>query len=607
MTKFETLIKIIDELRKEAPEGYKSYYPLEEEIEKLNQARSRAYIHLFLKVKFGLLDFVERENYVTDGINDGGIDAYYIDTELKKIFFIQSKFRVNEKNFESRDIKYEELLNMDLDRVLDGEENYENGTPYNSKVKKLIDDLRSVNGLGRYSYEVIILANTKEVPKSKLEKLTGRVGTVSEYNFERSYEELLFPVVTGTFYNNSELIIEINLSDKSSEDISYSVETEFADCQISVLFVPTVEIAKTMYKYKNSILKYNPRSYLDLHSNDVNKNIENTIKNKATNEFALFNNGITMLSDETFLNKKVAKKGSGQVIFTNPQIINGGQTAYTLSRIYEEALDSKISMDVFDSKEILLKVITFGNNDVKDYEKVKLIEEISKATNSQTEVTEADRRSNDKVQIDLQKIIFDKYGLFYQRKSGEYGEGIKNKYIKRDQIIDRELIMRLALAVNGEPSKARRSGEKVLFKKNNFDQVLVDSSKYKEYVYAFTVHTRLISIQNGFKDYDGNKDGVVNYGYSLRFGKLSVVYAVMKSLSNHDFSKIEANIDIILSKWLDFEKYVISLDSNKSYFREVVDQDTQEVRLILNFDGYYKGKTLNSQLEKYNFNQDLLI
>ncbi|MFK3991008.1 AIPR family protein [Psychrobacter sp. NPDC064578] len=301
MTKFETLIKIIDELRKEAPEGYKFYYPLETEFEKLNQARSRAYIHLFLKVKFGILDFEARESYITDGAEDGGIDAYYIDTELKTIFFIQSKFRVNEKNFESREIKYEELLNMDLDRVLDGEEKYESGIPYNNKVKKLISELRNVNGLGRYSYEVIILANTKKVPKSKLEKITGRVGNVSEYNFERSYEELLFPVVTGTFYNNSELIIEINLSDKSSEDISYSVETEFTDCQISVLFVPTVEIAKTMYKYKNSILKYNPRSYLDLHSNDVNKNIENTIKNKATNEFALFNNGITMLSDETFL------------------------------------------------------------------------------------------------------------------------------------------------------------------------------------------------------------------------------------------------------------------------------------------------------------------
>ncbi|MFK3989076.1 AIPR family protein [Psychrobacter sp. NPDC064578] len=294
-------------------------------------------------------------------------------------------------------------------------------------------------------------------------------------------------------------------------------------------------------------------------------------------------------------------------MFTNPQIINGGQTAYTLSRIYEDVLEGKVSIDIFDSKEILLKVITFSNNDVKDDEKIKLIEEISKATNSQTEVTEADRRSNDKVQIDLQKVIFDEYGLFYQRKSGEYGEGIKNKYIKRDQIIDRELIMRLALAVNGEPSKARRSGEKVLFKKNNFDQVLVDASKYKDYVYAFTVYTKLIAIQNNFKDHDGNKDGLVNYGYSLRFGKLSVVYAVMKSFSNHDFSKMEERIDFILSKWLGFEKYVVNLDSNKSYFREIVDQDTQEVRLISNFDGYYKGKTLNSQLEKYDFNQDTLI
>jgi hypothetical protein len=48
-----------------------------------------------------------------------------------------------------------------------------------------------------------------------------------------------------------------------------------------------------------------------------------------------------------------------------------------------------------------------------------LHKEISRATNQQTAVDDADRRSNDKIQIELQK-----YGLFYERKRGEFFDGL---------------------------------------------------------------------------------------------------------------------------------------------------------------------------------------
>ena len=78
MNKYETLVKILDVLRKEAPESYKFYHPVESNTTKLNQARARAYIHLFLKVKFGLLTFEERIKYFTEGTEDTRIDGYYI-------------------------------------------------------------------------------------------------------------------------------------------------------------------------------------------------------------------------------------------------------------------------------------------------------------------------------------------------------------------------------------------------------------------------------------------------------------------------------------------------------------------------------------------------
>lgn len=603
MSKYNTLINVLDVLRKEAPETYKFYHPLESDIQKINQARSRALIHLFLKVKFGLIEFIEREKYVVDGSNDAGIDGYFINKDNKMVYFIQSKFRTNEENFESREIKYEELLNMEVDRVLDGETTYENGQKYSSKIQNLIEDIQEIDGIVKYNYEVIILANTKDVRQSKLRKLTGGI-SATEYNFKKTYEELLFPIVTGTFYDQSELIIEINLGNKSSEDISYSVDTEFTDCEISALFVPTIEIAKSLYKYKNSILKYNPRSYLDMASGSVNSDIAKTILTKNTNEFALFNNGITMLSDDTSLNKRIAKKETGQLVVTNPQIINGGQTAYTLSTIYEDVLEGKISEKVFKNKEVLLKVITFeddSSSEIKEGDKLKLIEAISKATNQQTVVSEADRRSNDKIQIELQNLIYNEYGLFYQRKTGEYGEGLRNKYISRKQIIDRELLLRLILAIDGKPSQARRSGAKVLFKKSNFDNTLNDSTRFKEFIFAYKIYEELNLIQSSFKNNKENRDGIINYGYSLRYGKFSVISALMSEYNTIKSTNISELVSNVLRKWHKFEDSILLENNNRNYFREIKDIETGTIRQILNFDGYYKGRTVNQQIKDYNF------
>lgn len=603
--KYSILVNVLDTLRNEAPEEHKKYHPLESEVEKINQARSRSYIHLFLKVKFGLLDFLEREEFLTDDPNDGGIDAYYIEKDTKTIFFIQSKFRITQKNFETKDIALEEILSMDIDRIVDGDKESESGQKYNNKILNLIHKITSIDDIGKYTYKAIILANLKEeIKSSQLKKLTG--GFACEvYNFDKCYQELLFPLITGTFYNVSELFISLNLSRKTSDEISYSVNTEYGTCDITVVFVPILEIAKIMYKYKNSILKFNPRSYLDLKGNTVNKAISDTVKKNKTNEFALFNNGITMLSDNTDINKKIGKKEQAQMIVVNPQIINGGQTAYTLSKLYEDTLKNGDQNDIFSNKEVILKIITFSQDDnMSEKKKRKLIEEVSKATNQQSPVVEADRRSNDEIQIDLQEKIYNTFGYFYERKKGEFGDGLFNKYIDRNKIIDRVQFLRICLAVKGDVSNARRAGETVLFKNDKFKQILTDSNKYKQYFFAYLTIRNLSKIQNKFKDQQNNRDGIINYGYSLRYGKYSVVSIVSQYFEeNFDIEEYETKsnqiVEQILNNWVTFEEYIITEKHNSSYFRDIINPETKEVRRMLDYDGYYKGKTINKNISNY--------
>jgi hypothetical protein len=602
MSKYETLVRILDELRKEAPPNFGRYYPLDSEIEKLNQARTRAFIHLFLKVKFGMLDFVERERLLTEGSKDGGVDAYYIDREGKKIYFIQSKFRTKEDNFTEKEIELGELLRIDVDRITDGQEANEDGEEYCGKIKQLLREMNKVPDIGRYDYPVIILANLRNISAGRLKKLTGGF-SATVFDYDRSYKELVFPVVTGTYYSPSELIIPISISNKSSASarISYKVKTDYKDCEITVLFVPTIEIAKTLYKYKNSILRYNPRNYLELANNTVNREIAKTIEERTNNEFALLNNGITVLSYGTSFSEKIGKKGEAQLILTQPQIINGGQTAFTLSRLYESNITNDHAKELFKGKEVLLKVITLNPGDIKngDGEHRKFVEAISKATNQQTPVDDADRRSNDSIQIEMQNRIFNDYGYFYERKRGEYADGIKSGYINRSQIIDRELFLRLCKACDFAPAESRSASGKELFKEDNFTKTLNNVNRYKEYFFAFKCYEELVKEERKFSKDKFNKFGFMNYGNALRYGKFAAV-SVCRSKYEGDQSLVEVGniVKDTLMKWPKFESHISSLQSNKNYFKTYVDSQGFQ-KEEYNFDGYYKGGTIGKDVLKF--------
>ncbi len=53
VSKYSTLVNILDKLRLEAPRDFKIYHALPSETEKVDFARGRAFIHLFLKVRYG--------------------------------------------------------------------------------------------------------------------------------------------------------------------------------------------------------------------------------------------------------------------------------------------------------------------------------------------------------------------------------------------------------------------------------------------------------------------------------------------------------------------------------------------------------------------------
>ena len=234
---YSVLCNVLDELRSEAPAYDVKYNPPPNNGEAIVQARSRALLHLYLKARFGILDFKEREYFVTDGKFDGGIDAFYIDKSKKIIYLVQSKFRATAGNFATVNMTAHDLLKMDVRRILNGERKGEDGNPYNTEVvKQLQKSIRQLSDAAGYTRQVVLLGNVN-LTESSLRKVVDGY-PVERYPSARVYKDLVFPMIVGTFYNDPQLLIKINLSNVrgSEAHVDYNAKTEFLNANIKSCF-----------------------------------------------------------------------------------------------------------------------------------------------------------------------------------------------------------------------------------------------------------------------------------------------------------------------------------------------------------------------------------
>lgn len=411
-----------------------------------DQAASRAFIHLFLEAKYGLHDFDDRENQITDASGDGGVDAYHIDHDRRVIVLVQSKFRATARNFNEKHITIDEISRIDADRILRGAIHDIDGVAYNGKILQLQRTIDALEDVTEYDHQIVLLANVRQEERRAISRILAPIEH-EIYDFSRCYEDLVVPILRGEQTYYADFHLDIDMSNKSQgSSLTAKIQTQHGPADITVILAPTLEIARAMSRYRNSILRFNPRSYLEFSHQATNSQIRESIVGRTSGEFALLNNGITILSDATKLTDMTGKADTARVKLRNPQIINGGQTAFTLSRVYDE-LPAEEREAVFKDKEVVVRIISLSNIDPD--KKRELIEEISSATNSQTQVITADRVVANDHQRQIATRVFLRHGALYEHKRGEYANAVHKGYVDRDAIIERTLFLRLMYLASG--------------------------------------------------------------------------------------------------------------------------------------------------------------
>lgn len=596
VTKYEMLVNAIDFLCKLAPLNQSSYNMEDKSEEEINNIRSKGYIHLYLLIKFGIQNFEERHSFITDGPNDGGIDAYYIDNEGKTIYIIQSKYRTNEKNYENKEINPTEIVAMEIKSILQGKQQGYNGCPYNGRIKGMQKKISELSNRSLYDVKIIILANLYHLDKVKIMDALFKEYKYEIFDYKRAYLELVFPYCISTYYQNSLIVIDRNVKGIEQYYKESFQKTGYGKCTVILMFVPLRFVAEIVDKYKNSILQYNPRNYLSMSRNPVNKSISSALE-QDNEDFALLNNGITMMCSDFDCCTQNGLDNSVNIHIVDPQIINGGQTGFTLSRMLYDKPEQ------LEGKKVLLRIIA-TDKEKKEANKSEEIRSnlkdaynsfvgmISDSTNLQTKIEEADRRSNLLIQREMQKRIFDYYGLLYERKKGEFEEAIHNKIISNDQVIKRDTFVRCIWAAKGDCSKAMSDSKTELFSEENFNNSINSELNMPIAVYSYIIYTLVCQ-----KEVKNKHAKDVVGGNGTRYGKYALVSAISmlsKDLVDEkkdlkELMKIaEKSLDIMINKWEDFENYVCNLNTNDNYFNKE-----------RNFYNYYKSQNVKKDVKEY--------
>ncbi len=228
----------------------------------------------------------------------------------------------------------------------------------------------------------------------------------------------------------------------------------------------------------------------------VNLRMEQTIKDKEERKaFWLYNNGITLVCDSV----AIVGDADRTLVATNPQIVNGAQTAMSLRELRALYETGEISVQA--------RFVSVESSPVGEAAMLA----ISEFTNSQNAVTVADLKANDP----RHKALQDRFRLLmppwhYERRRGEWNAltaAQKADFATRQ--VTKEEIGQRWRAFAGDPAEAITAKEKMFSDADvaaaAFD---IDRSPYL-YLLAYSVYASFSEIlnkkrQEELKRYTGN-------------------------------------------------------------------------------------------------------
>ena len=343
--------------------------------------------------------------HIVDMANDLGNDAIFTNQKNREILVFQFKYS-NGQLLNTSEIKKNKKF-VDWILKLSSEP-----LAANSKLKKIIE-------------EEINLILTKE-------NIESNNYSISFYYIDSSFSSSIKTDIKALYtnYNDKNINFQIKFYNYQELDELYD-DIEIPKNEVALRIVPNEYFIKNSIYFDNTetpvevvvtsiiasslkpiieekkelILALNVRYYKG--ENDINSKIKEEYSKGKKSNFWILNNGINAVCEDFEID-------GDKINIKNFQIVNGGQTTKTLTRIVN---------DLPDEVQILMRLTK-----IKDKTQTsKISMDIAVASNSQNAISARDLHSGDRIQNKIFSML-DAVGVFYDKKDGEWATLSKKKY-----------------------------------------------------------------------------------------------------------------------------------------------------------------------------------
>lgn len=439
---------------------------------------------------------------ITDGSCDGGIDSIIVtvnddpvdsiedlenfefrETTVTRFIITQSK---TESSFKESVIDKFITSSNALFPLLQSLE--ELGNRFNDLVLERTEILRkaweqTLYNRGKISVSVnyACLSETIEISdsfKSKVSQLRSdlqEIFSLEEVNVELFSSEELLQIYQKRKDDTRKLIFkEAPLSNVYGEvGIGY------------VGMVPISELKKFITSDEHQIVEElfesNVRHYQG--NVDVNNKIKETLQGGRDSDFWWLNNGITIIAES-------CNQMGPTLVLTNPQIVNGLQTSFSIFQYFSE--------DSSDTRSVLVKVIINTDKDIVD--------SIIASTNYQNMVAPGLLRATDDLQRAIENFFILK-GYFYDRRKNYY----RNRGKQANRIFGIQFTAQAIKAIiGGEPNVARSNPSgllksetiyKSIFKKDDNFQGYLNCCLITSWVHAYVLRKKDTNLGTSLRNF----------------------------------------------------------------------------------------------------------
>ncbi len=439
------------------------------------------------------------QDYITDGKDDGGIDAVFNDptSESNDVIIVQSKY------YDSSSLKGEEVA-AELIKIATTLRDMNNRKfqGYNPSVVTAYQN--SLNAKADDG-EVKIVFFTSFKPRTIRSR--NKIEKIVRENFKDYTVELVF---------REDIEDQIKLIENGHKYVDHD-QLEI-DCENNclryndsiIVNISAKSLQELFARRRNGLLGMNLRYYVK--RKDVDIGIERSIRQTPEN-FWYKNNGVLIVCDEWNIEGNVLK-------LTNFSIINGGQTTNRIG-----------CADICKDFYLQCKVVKAKGAD--STEKEDFILGIAEATNSQKRIDDADLKANTPEQLSLKERLSHR-NVYYVLKKGDKPP----KQLKPYEFANVNKIGKVALAGVLQMPGSARSNPKRMFQKEYYNQifgkdanatVLADLLKL-EFYYELFLKTEL-------KDRGFDKNTVIpvlKYGTTFVLACICFLCKVNSSVFDYD-------------------------------------------------------------------------